>query len=280
VGKKYTLITGASRGIGRSLAKECAQRGMNLALVSLPHEELIEVGEWLSGCYDVDVRCLEIDLVEPGAPSRVYKWCMNLSLDINILINNAGIGYEGCFDDYEPEFYEHLIRLNTIVPTLLIREFLPMLSAQRQAWILNCGSMAAFFPVPFKAVYASSKSYITQFSNALQKELHQQHITVSVLCPAGVDSFAASSKRIERIGWVARIGRKTPEQVARHAMDGLLKGKRKIIPGYANQFFYYITRLFPVRLLAQIIYVKLRPFYQTSKKAVPAHSLRETSNVH
>lgn len=253
----YALVTGASKGIGRAIAECCAIKGMNLILVSLPGENLEEIACRIARVYCVKTHFVEIDLTADGAPSKLFNWCIEQDLQVNILVNNAGIGYQGIFDDYNTSFYGNLLKLNVVAPTLLIREFLPELRRHQTAHILNISSMGGFYPMPFKIVYAGSKSYITKISEALYQELKGTSVTVSVLCPAGVDSYNGSSVRIDQIGWIAKSGRLTPTQVAAIAVDGMLKKKRRIIPGRINLLFYYLSRLFPSKLQAKLIHFVL-----------------------
>src|SRR5690606_28625173 len=181
--------------------------------------------DWSSNVCSSDLRVpfLEIDLCAPRSPQRLLAWCEENCFEISILINNAGVGYQGHFEDYDLDFYQQLLNVNVFAPALITRAFLPMLKRQKEAWVLFSSSFAGFFPVPFKSVYAASKSFITQFSRGLHQELRACNIHVSALCPAGVDSFPESSARINQLGWIARSGRLSPRQVARAAVDGMFK---------------------------------------------------------
>ena len=259
--QQYALITGASKGIGKALAECCGERGFNLILVSLPAEDLATTAASLADKYGIAVRFFEIDLALPGSPRQLRTWCESESLEVNMLVNNAGIGYQGNFDEFDPGFYERLLNTNVIAPALITREFLPMLKRQNESWILFSSSFAGFHPMPFKVVYAASKSFITQFSRGLFQELKKSGVHVSVVCPAGVDSFPESSKRIDEIGWIARMGRLSPEQVASFALKGLLKGRRRIIPGKINILFYYLMKLLPSGVIARIMHRVLCKFH-------------------
>lgn len=264
--EQYALITGAGKGIGRAIAEYCASLGMNVALISLPHENLEELSYRIARLYKVKSLFLEIDLSQPDTPKKLLQWCVYQQLEVNILVNNAGIGYEGNFEDYTPSFYEGLLKVNVLAPALITREFLPLLKRQREAWILNISSFAGFYPMPFKVVYAASKSFITRFSEALRQELKGSNVSISVLCPAGVDSYPESSTRIEQMGWIAKTGRFSPWQIATIAVKGMLKKKSKIIPGKINVFLYYLSRLLPTRFQAWIIHLVLCRFYRREKE--------------
>ena len=270
---QYTLITGASIGIGKAIAECCGARGMNLILISLPGENLEEFSYSIASKHRIKTFFLELDLTTPQASRVVFNWCKEQDLQVNILVNNAGIGYQGNFSDFDTSFYENLLGLNVITLTLLTREFLPELKRQRNARILNVSSFGGFYPMPFKAVYAASKSYVTTFSEALHEELKNTSVSVSTLCPAGVDSFDDSSKRIDKIGWIAKFGRLTPSDVAEAAVKGMLKQKRRIIPGAMNVFFHYLSRPLPTRIKAWLVHFVLSKFHHSPK----AHSNKRVS---
>ena len=148
-----------------------------------------------------------------------------------------------------------------------------MLKRQKQSWILYSSSFAGFNPMPFKIVYAASKSFITHFSRGLYQQLKGCGVHVSVLCPAGVDSFAESSARIEQWGWIGRSGRLTPGQVAEKAVRGMFKKKRTIIPGRMNIVFYYILKLLPTSLIMRIADNMLRKFHVATPETAVGYQL-------
>jgi uncharacterized protein len=258
---QYALITGASSGIGKAIAECCARRQMNLILVALPGEKLEELSNSIANIHRVKVLFLELDLTEPQATDELIRWCEKMGVKINVLVNNAGMGYQGNFSDFDATFYKNLIALNVVALTMLTREFLPGLKLQKKAHILNVSSIGGFYPMPFKAVYAASKSYVTTFSEALHEELKNTSVSVSTLCPAGVDSYDDSTERINKIGWIAKLGRLKPSQVAEAAVDGMLNQRRRIIPGAINIFFHYLTRTIPTRTKAWLVHQVLEKFH-------------------
>lgn len=264
----YALITGASKGIGKAIAECCAAQGIHLALVSLQDEHLETTAGKISNHFHVDVKFLEIDLSLPGSPKKLLNWCLNEKIEVNILINNAGIGYQGNFEDFDSEYYRQLLNINVIAPVLITREFLPMLKIQKEAWVLFSSSFAGFYPMPFKVAYAASKSFVTQFSKGLFQELKSLNINVSVLCPAGVDSYPESSERIDQIGWISKSGRLSPRQVAMAAVKGMFKRKRKIIPGKINILFYFVLKLLPQNFVVKTMHHVLGRLHPSSKGQV------------
>ncbi|MEI9944227.1 MAG: SDR family NAD(P)-dependent oxidoreductase [Chitinophagaceae bacterium] len=159
----YTLITGASEGFGKALAIECAQREMNLILVALPGPELHPLADFIRRNYCVDVVSIEKDLCEDESCSGLFNEINALKLRVNMLINNAGIGSTVPFADGNVSMYEKQIKLNVLATTLITRLFLGMLKQNSPSHILNVGSLASFFCLPKKQVYAATKSFVYLF---------------------------------------------------------------------------------------------------------------------
>lgn len=257
----FTLITGASSGIGKALAEEGAKRGWNLALVSLPGENLKEFSESLGKNHPIKTEFLEIDLTEENAAGSVYEWCRNRDIRLDKLINNAGVGMGDHFENMSQKFYVKMMRLNMVSLVSLTRLFLPELKKLPSAYILNAGSMAGFYPSPYKAVYAASKSFVNMFSLALKEELCQSGISVSVLSPGSVATNEGVKKRIPKNFYLARVTLLSSDQVARIALNKMLKGKGLIIPGFINKFYYFAGYVFPNKLRAKFLSRLFRKHY-------------------
>src|ERR1700681_4586048 len=135
--KFYTLITGASDGFGKALAIECARRNMNLVLVALPGPELIHLANFIKKNYPVDVKVFEKDLTKEGDCYDLHLQIGDLDLQVNILINNAGIGNTQVFTKTSPEFFKQQIKLNVLATTLLTSLFIAGLKNTAPSYILN-----------------------------------------------------------------------------------------------------------------------------------------------
>ncbi len=252
--KFYTLTTGASEGIGKAMAYEFARKNFNLILIALPEPHLQQLAEDLKAHYTVDVKFLGIDLTETQAPQQVFSWCKQHKLMVNMLINNAGMGYFGKIEDYNTIFYNKLIQLNVTAVTLLTCLFLSAMKNFPKAYILNISSMAAFYPLPLKTIYCASKTYILVFSRALKSELKitNNHIQVSVVCPGGVYTNKSQRHRIQKLNKWAQNTVLQPEQVAKEAIQKILKGKYIIIPGLINRFIFYLGKIIPLFIKQRI----------------------------
>ncbi|MGZ8524417.1 MAG: SDR family NAD(P)-dependent oxidoreductase [Chitinophagaceae bacterium] len=241
----YTLITGASEGLGKALAIECAGRNMNLILVALPGPELYSLASLIKGSYRVQVICIGKDLCRDESCIELYGEISTMNLPVNVLINNAGIGSTVLFEEGSPGFYEKQIRLNVLATTLLTRLFLKTLQRNNHSYILNVGSMASFFYLPKKQVYGATKSYIYFFSKSLRKELRKSNVHVSVLCPGGMNTNLSLTLMNKTGNCLSRLSVMDPEDVVPIAIDGLLRGKEVIIPGKLNNFFMLLDKVLP-----------------------------------
>ena len=240
----YSLITGASTGLGREFAIECARRGMNLILVSLPGENLPELCSWLASKYRVFVFYYETDLSEKTEVEKLAAWVTG-NFSVNMLINNAGIGGTKAFDTVSADYIDRLIQLNVRATSLLVRLMIPELKMHRRAYILNVSSMAAFSPLPYKTVYPASKAFVYHFTRGLKAELRNTKIRVSVVNPGPIMTNPDVTSRIKKQGALARLSLIPAQTIARISIHGLMLGKAVIIPGYINRLNVFMLKLIP-----------------------------------
>jgi uncharacterized protein len=251
--KMYTLITGASTGIGKAMAMECASRKMNVLIVALPCPELENTMNEIKTTYNTECLSLGIDLSRPESFCAIYKWIKENNFHVNILINNVGVGSKGDFEHTEALFFEKQLHLNIHSTTMLTRTLLSELKANAPAHIMNTGSMGGFYTIPGKTVYAASKAYIYFFSRSLRLELEQHNVIVSVLCPGGTDSNENTIASNKELKGLAKRSILTSEEVAKVAIDKMLQGQARIIPGFINKLSYHISRLIPEFIQQHII---------------------------
>lgn len=242
---RYALITGASHGLGRALAEELAECGMNLILVALPNSGLGAAAREITTRHAVCVETYACDLTAPGVPEALCAWVSAQCLPVAVLINNAGVGYNACFRDSTLRENATCIRLNALATVLLTRLFLPELCRHPRAYLLNVASMAAFYPMPHMPVYAPTKAFIVSFSSALQAELAGTSVSVTVLCPNGIRTNAEACAKIEASGLAGRLTCMDSDQVARCALRGLVRGRAMVVPGFLNQLVVAASRLAP-----------------------------------
>lgn len=246
--KNYCLITGASEGFGRALAIECAGRKMNLILVALPGPELFYLANFIERNYKVEVIVFEKDLTKEEECMELFKEVCERNYNINILVNNAGLGNTQLFSEGSIAFYKQQLKLNVVATTLLTRLFLDMLRNNTPAYILNVGSLCSFFYLAKKQVYGATKSFIYFFSKSLRRELENENIHVSVICPGSMNTNTSVILLNKKSSWLSQLAVMNPEEVAPIAIDGLLKRKEVIIPGSVNKLFLVLNKLIPASL--------------------------------
>jgi short-subunit dehydrogenase len=262
----FTLITGASAGIGQALAVESAKKHKNLILTALPGENLGELSKRLADEYGITVKYLEIDLTEKNAPQQVYDWCVQKRLPVNRLINNAGIMNRGAFEDHSPQFYENMMNLNMNAVVLLTRLFLPELKKHKSSSILNLGSLASFLPIPYKAVYAATKAFIYSFSIGLKEELRGSCVKVHLLCPGSVPTNQEIKSRIARDGWFSKMSVLHPEKVAKIALRKMEMQAKIIFPGIVNRIYMTLGNFLPKSLRLKVMARVFRKNHALSTK--------------
>ncbi|MCO6358827.1 SDR family NAD(P)-dependent oxidoreductase [Roseivirga pacifica] len=259
----YTLVTGASNGIGRGMAEECAARGRNVLLVALPEPKLGEVTDALKAQYpEQSFHSLGVNLMDRETPQHIFDWCKENDYTVDILVNNAGLGNSGPFSNLPADFYYGQMQLNMMALVSLTHHFLPMLEAQPRAYILNVASMAAFYDIPFKGIYSASKKFVYSFSRSLNKELENSSVRITVLCPASVPTNPDVMQREKELGLMAKLTSQTPAQVAKYTLDMMFKGKPVVIPGFFPRLYKRLGSVVPYNTRLRIL---AKQFIKNSK---------------
>jgi len=244
--KKFAMVTGASKGLGKAIALELASRKINVLLVALKGEGLQELSIYIKNRFGVESDYLEINLRDSFAVHKINEWVRKK--DVHILINNAGVGGSKCFELAGYEYLDTIISINIRTLSLLTYLLLPKLKRHSKSYILNVASMASFSPMAFKTVYPASKSFVYSFSRCLNEELKDTNISVSVLHPGPMRTNPEVSQRIETQGYWAQIGIQSPEEVAQTAIKKLFREKTIIIPGYMNKINWLLMKIVPTSI--------------------------------
>lgn len=250
---KYTLITGACKGIGKALAYECASRKMNVLLISNDSPCLEEVCRDIAATKNVDSRCLSLDLTGEGAVAAVHRWVTENGFEVNVLVNNAGVGKGGTFTGMTLADINHMMLLNNKVLVEMTHHFLPDLEKHKDARILNLSSLEARLPLPYKAIYTGTKNFVYAFSLAIAQEVKFSDIRVSVLCPGPVLTNQEGLGRMNAHGSRSKLLMMYPEEVARVAVAAMLKGKQVIVPGFLNSLVFKLGSFLPVEMKMNIL---------------------------
>jgi uncharacterized protein len=241
----YTLITGASKGFGKAMTLEFARREMNLVLVALPNSGLKEFSAFIEKHFNVNVCYLEADLSLVDNYYEIADFIKENNIQLKYLVNNAGVLSRGYFDDLDDRFVLKQIEVNVLAPTLLIKLLLNNLKNSTPAAILNVSSMASFFALPKKQVYGATKAYLLSFSKSLRKELKKDNISVTTVCPGGLNTTTRLCYQNRICSWITRESVLSPEEAAKISIDGMLQGKKLIIPGFVNKCFMVIDKILP-----------------------------------
>jgi short-subunit dehydrogenase len=265
------LITGATGGLGRAFAVECASRGWDLLLTDLDAERLEVLAGGLRRAYGVRVLYQPCDLTDPAARSVLFERIRTEQLYFWSLINIAGLDFEGLFHERTRQQIRTIIRLNiegTLEMTHALLEF-------RDRWkpfrIVNVASLAAFSPMPIKATYAASKRFLLDFSLALREEVRPLGATVTVLCPAGMPTTAQHVEAIQAQGWLGQLTTQNVGAIAAHTLDAALKGQAVVIPGLLNRVARVLSWLAPATFVASLLGNRWQSAHQ-SRAGWPAPS--------
>lgn len=250
--KKYTLITGASAGIGWELARIAAVQGNDLILIARRSERLQQLAQELKSRYSIDVIILVKDLSDQGAAVEIFDYCEREQLHVQHLVNNAGLGDLGFFSEAEVEKQRDMIQVNITALTLLTRLFLPSMISSGYGRILNIASVAAFQPGPMMAVYYATKSYVLHFSEAIANELENSGVTVTAVCPGPTDSEFKFVAHMEESGLMKNRKNPSSLEVAQFSYSAMMKGKRVAIHGLKYRIMVFMARFSPRAWTARI----------------------------
>jgi short-subunit dehydrogenase len=240
---KFALITGASKGLGRSLALELARRKINTLLSSFPGENLNQVCEEARSM-GTESYYYETDLLDKKNILALTDWA-NSNFSINLLINNVGCGGSESFTRCDADYIDRIIQLNITATSLITHQILPNLIMQGKSRILNVSSVASFSPMGYKTVYPASKRFVQHFSKGLRQELKTRNVTVSVVYPGPIITNEEVSKRIEHQGAIGKMVSLSPERVAEITVSKLLRGKSFILAGWANKLMWLLMVTVP-----------------------------------
>jgi len=236
VHRDVALITGASSGIGREMARMLAAREHDLVLVGRSTDRLEELAEELTERHRVAVHCLSIDLAERGSALRVLGFTRGKGLEVAVLINNAGVGLYGEHTDLDPDELERMLQLNVVSLCGFCRRFGEEMKRRKRGRILNIASTAAYQPTPYFAAYGASKSFVLHFSEALAKELEEYGVTVSCLSPGPTDTgfFRAIDERGTTNACFGKKDRCSAKKVAAIGIEMRFEGRLSRIVGAGN----------------------------------------------
>ena len=241
---KTALITGASSGIGLELTRLFAADRYRLVLVARNRAALQQIGAELQRQHGIEVRIAPKDLAHPASPVELFQELQEAGVAVDVLVNNAGFGGSGPFLETDWHHEAEMIQVNIVALTHLTKLFLPQI-VERRGKVMNVGSVAAFLPGPYTAIYYASKAFVLHFSEALAEELDGTGATVTCLSPGPVET---GFQKRAHTGGASRGNAPLymdVKDVAAAGYEGLKAGKRIVIPGWKSQLLTNALRLFP-----------------------------------
>lgn len=243
---KTAVITGASSGLGLEFVKLFANDGYNLIVIARNEEKLLEIK---NNYPNIHVTVIPMDLSRANGVKEVIDQIRTQKITVDVLVNNAGFGLLGSFENLSIEEQLKMIQLNITALTELTYHLLPDLK-KRSGKILNVASTAAFQPGPNMAVYYATKAFVLSFSEALAEELSADSITVTTLCPGATKTNFSSVAKVENTKMFSNA--MSSEVVAKKGYDSLMQGKRVVITGGMNKVGAYAAKFLPRRTAAKV----------------------------
>ncbi len=240
---RTALVTGASSGIGASIARLLAAAGTDLVMVARRAERLAEKAAQLRGEHKIAVETLQADLTKPDELAAVEARLADPARPVELLVNNAGAGAAGEFERLSVDSAESLIRLNVLALVRLTHAGLPGMLARRHGGILNVSSMAGFAPSPRVSTYAATKAFVTLFSESLHVEVRDRGVHVTALCPGFTRSEFHTGRTdvsgLPRFAWL------NSDEVARAGLAAVAAGRALSVPGAQYKVAAQLTKIAP-----------------------------------
>ena len=249
--KPIVLVTGASAGLGAALAAAFAERGHSIVLVARREAQLKDVADGIAAQGHERPHVIALDLALPDAGDRLERALGEAGLEPEIVVNNAGFGMLGPAAKLDRAQQLAMVDLNVRIATDLVLRFAESL-ARRKGGILNVSSVLGFLPGPGMAVYHATKAYVLSFSEAMHQELKSQGVRVTALAPGPVKTEFQARAGMPQ-GYFPRIMVRPADRVAREGYEGLMRGKRIVIPGFNNRVAALLPRFLPHSLLLSIM---------------------------
>lgn len=253
-GKNWALVTGASGGIGLEFAKQLAARGFNVICASRNLEKLKTICIDLENEYGISALPLKSDLSKAGAAGKLFSEALKAG-EIAIVINNAGSAVFGLCENQNAEEIKAMLDLNITSLTLLCMSFAGYMKKRGSGYILNVGSMVAYWPEPYLASYAASKSYVLSFSAALRSELKGSGVSVTCLQPGFVRTSFDDNAKITSEKYLKFSSKNalTAAKVARTGLRLMFRKRLSGIPGVINNIAAFFNRMLSKRIQAAVI---------------------------
>ena len=232
------LVTGASSGIGRSFAEQLAKMGMNLVLVARRAQLLDELASQLGKKHAVEVKVCQFDLAGAGAAEKIMD--ATASLDIGLLISNAGLSMKGAHAANDPKTMTAMLMVNCNTPMLLAHGFIPRLRKRGRGGMLFTSSVEGLMGCPFSSAYSASKALVKSLGEGLWGELTPEGIDVLTICPGATDTEALARSGVDR---TTLQDVRSPDEVAKLALENMTNGPVLITSAHYKAVFDHLLSM-------------------------------------
>lgn len=249
---KTALITGATSGIGYELSKLFALNRYNLVLVARNDQRLEDLANELRQAFSISIITIPKDLSLPSSPEGIFSYLKKKSIQVDVLVNNAGFNEYGLFSQTDLHRELQMIQLHIVSLTYLTKLLLPGMLERKLGKILNVGSTGSFVPGPLVAVYCATKAYILSFSEAIAEELKETGVTVTTLCPGSTKTEFAERANMEDVA-IFQGNLMDAREVAQIGYNALMRGKRIIVAGCVNKLTISSVRFLPRGMVAKMV---------------------------
>jgi uncharacterized protein len=256
---RYALITGASMGLGKVFARELAARKHNVVLVARSGDKLAALAEDLRARHGILAETVPLDLAAPGAGKELARQLNERGLCIDLLVNNAGFGVQGEFRKLDLNRQLQMIHLHNTAVVELTYLLLPAMIEDHRGSFINISSMAGMQAVPYAALYSATKSFLTTFSLALEREVRRHGLKVVTVCPGHLKAAPRAEESQDPKRNKFPGGEQAPEEVVAQSLKMLEEDGGLLIPGFVNKFANLLERFFPRRLVTKGIGKLTRP---------------------
>lgn len=252
--QKTALITGATSGFGWELCKLFAKDRHNVILVARDEDKLLSCAQSLRNDFPaIEVHQFSTDLAQQGSVGALYEKLDMHSLDVDFLVNDAGVGEHGLFVENEMQKELDMINLNIVAVMELTKLFLREMVLKGEGRILQVSSALGLVPVPKFAVYSATKAFVHFLTEALQEEVKDTGVTITALYPGGSDTDFFRRANAEETVLYQNMSLYTPKEVAIAGYEGLMEGKRKVVPGIMNKIQAASSTVVPDSLLMKAL---------------------------
>ena len=262
----YSLITGASSGIGLEIAKQLAAKGNNILLTARREKKLIDLKSEITSNFNVNCDYITADLSEIDSPKQIYDYCEEKGYFINVLVNNAGYALPDHFHKTPMEDEENFLRVLSTAVISLTKIFLPNMIKERSGNIMIVSSVAAYAPPSkIQSLYGPVKTFMNRFSEAINLSYNDKGVFSTALCPGyTVTNFHTASGVQDEMDSVPKFLKKSALRVAKEGVDGMIKKKKVVVPTKTWKIIVFLLKIVP-KIIFDILSSVLAPGRYTDK---------------